>query len=41
MTVRRVLPPSSVKVDVTSDPLSGYGAKISVNTSRSGREISL
>jgi hypothetical protein len=32
----RVLPPSSVKTEITTDSASGNGSKISVKTRRSG-----
>ena len=36
VTVSRVLPPSSVKLDVTTETASGKSSKISVKTQRSG-----
>ena len=40
VTVRRVLPFSSVSTAVTTDSASGNGSKISVKTTRSGGAIS-
>ena len=40
VAVNRVFPPSSVSTAVTTDSVSGYGSKNSVNTTRPGGAIS-